>query len=291
MPTSYHTGGMASASLCIILGLLIIPVSSNMIDVVMSHAMLSPPEACLHGCAIWADLSGSYNNATQTTVDSLWMNHSVEFSAGSACSVPGNFGVPEGALCYCAGTPDSAVTTWGYCGDPSLPTPQQTNLQFGVDGNHVQVAFVTLDHGAAQLSPPMVEFCNGVACLNLTGTTTLAPEPQNPTRVYSYHFVPLPSPLLAATTYSYRARGGTANGVWGQWKSMSTRSPAAPLRFALFGDQGVYPFNNMGNVLADRVRALSLPLQVHSLPTRTLARTHGMYLAGSRSPGLCRTPG
>jgi hypothetical protein len=43
---------------------------------------------------------------------------------------------------------------------------------------------------------------------------------------------------------------------------MATRDPAQPLRFAIFGDQGVYPFNNMGNLIEDRAGGL-VDLVVH----------------------------
>jgi hypothetical protein len=228
----------------------------DMFDVVIPPDILAAPQTCVQGCAVWSDLAGSYNTVAQKTVDSLWVNISEQQLAGAACAIPGNFAVPEGALCYCAGTQSSPVSTWGYCTDPDVPTPQQVNLQYGVDGEHIQVAFVTLDHGSPLVAPPRVELCDAIGCLNVTGTTTRAPEPQNPTRVYSFHFVPLPSPLKPSTVYTYRARGGTELGAWGSWMSMKTRSTAdSPLRFALFGDQGVYPFNNMGNLMADRVRA------------------------------------
>lgn len=201
--------------------------------------------------------------ARQATVDALWLNSTLERLAGSSCAIPANLGVPEGAACYCAGTNSAPVDSWGYCGDPAIPTPQQVNLQFGADGDHVQVSFATLDHGATQTGSPIVELCDDDgSCVNVTGRTALAPEPQNPSRVYSYHFVPLPSPLKAATAYSYRARGGTTVGAWSPWMRMATRDPARPLRFAIFGDQGVYPFNNMGNLIEDRAGGL-VDLVVH----------------------------
>ena len=223
--------------------------AATMYDVIIAEGVLGDPPACVNGCAVWSDLAGSHNTASQATVDALWRNATLQHLSGSSCAIPANLGVPEGAACYCAGTVAAPVDSWGYCGDPEIPMPQQINLQFGASGEHVQVAFVTLDHGAAQVAAPLVQLCDDAGtCVNITGRAALAPEPQNPTRVYSYHFVPLPSPLKAGATYTYRARGGTAVGSWSPWMRMTTRNPAQPLRFALFGDQGVYPFNNMANL-------------------------------------------
>jgi hypothetical protein len=173
--------------------------------------------------------------------------------AGASCAIPANLAVPEGAACFCKGTPAAPTDQWGYCVDPPVPTPQQINLQFGGSGASLQVAFVTVDFGAPLAGPPLVELCDagGAACANYTGRTTRAPEPQNVTRVVSYSFVPLP-PLAAGTTYTYRCLPGTPVGAWSPWQRTSTPQAGAPLSFALFGDQGLYPFSSVGNLLDDR---------------------------------------
>jgi hypothetical protein len=222
-----------------------------MIDVIVDVA-LTAPVICPLGCVdSWTNLAASYNTASQSSIDAQWMNASMQAMAGSFCAIPGNFGVPLGALCYCKGSVSAPTNSYGYCADPVVSTPQQINLQFGSSGSELQVAFVTHDYGQPLVTAPMVELCGETGgCINVTGTTTRAPEPQDPSRVYSYHFVPLPS-LAPASPYSYRCLGGTAGGAWSAQKTLITRDPSQPLRFSLFGDMGLYPFNNIGNVLSD----------------------------------------
>lgn len=250
----------------LVLGIsLSVAVTAYQYDTVMQVSMGAPQECDPGlGCAAWSDLAGSYNSASQSSVDAFWINATKQASAGSSCAIPGNFGVPQGALCYCAGTAGAPVSTWGYCLDPPIPTPQQVNIQFGANGDEIQIAFVTLDEGAPLAFAPSVEWCDGSgrACVNISGATTRAPEPQLPSRVYSYSFVPIPQTLYnASLSYVYRARGPTAFGASSPWFRTKARAPG-PLRFALFGDQGVYPFSNMGNIYDD-VAADAVSFVVH----------------------------
>jgi hypothetical protein len=185
----------------------------------------------------------------------LWANATVQGLAGTACAIPANLAVPEGAACYCAGTQSAPTAQWGYCTDPAVPVAQQINLQFGADGSVLQVAFVSMDHSAPLVGPPQVQICSvgsAPACMNVTGHTTRAPEPQNTSRILSYSFVPLPT-LKPETEYTYRCKPGTNPAVWSEWQTMTTRATDGPMRFALFGDQGLYPYSSVGNLLDDRI--------------------------------------
>jgi hypothetical protein len=202
-------------------------------------------------------------------VDSLWASAVAERDAGSSCAIPANLGVPLGAACYCAGVPAAHSTAWGYCTEPEVPYPQQVNLQYGASGAELQVAFVTADRGAPLVRAPIVEACalGGGGCVNASGYTTRAPEPQLPSRVLSYSFVPLPPALTApGSRFTYRALPGTEPAAWSREFLVSLPTAGAPQRMAVFGDQGLYPFSSVGNLIDDaRAGAINSVLHLGDL--------------------------
>lgn len=249
-----------------------------MYDVIESA--MSPPSLCTNGCAKWSDLASDYNSANQSYVNSLWISSDAQSLAGSSCSMPANFnGAPGlvgpngpvesdfdfsfGPQCYCRGSSANPTSSSGYCLDPLVPTPQQVNLQFGMDENEFTVAFVTADNGLPLSKPPMAEFCQGT-CVNVTGFTNLFAETQNTQRVLSFHFVTLPSPLQSATTYTYRVIGGTENSVWSKVFTFTTRASGGSTKFALAGDLGIYPYNCFQNLLDDSSTSFFVHLGDHA---------------------------
>ena len=236
-------------------------VASNMIDVV--EPAMAAPVNCTHGCATWANLAGSFNKASQAAVNALWASPAQLAAAGSSCAIPGNWGVPDSAVCYCAGTATQPSSAWARCADPVVPSPQQVFLQHGATQDELIVSFTTVVAAGgprrlragpgAGASPPRVELCRaGGSCVTTNGTTTLYSEAQHTARVYAFHFVVLPPALLApGVTYTYRCHSGDAGGAWSPEFTFVRPAAAAPLRFALFGDMGLYPFNNIGNLVND----------------------------------------
>lgn len=220
---------------------------------------MAPPLVCQHGCARWAQLADDHNNASQASVNRLWMSPAMLSSAGAACAIPGNLGVPDSPICYCAGTAAQPTSARGRCADPLVPTPQQINLQYGASQDELIVSFVTIAASGAPLaaaaranSTPVVELCDAAACVNATGTSTLYREAQHASREYLFQFVPLTRDLLVpGTHYTYRCISGESGAVWSSPLTFRMRDAAAPLRFALFGDMGLYPFNNLGNLVND----------------------------------------
>jgi hypothetical protein len=251
------------------LNLCFMSTHAMMYDVIES--VMTPPSICTNGCASWIDLASDYNTANQSIVNSLWISQDAQALAGSSCSMPANFiGQPGlvksdgpvqsdfdfsfGPQCYCKGTPSLPTAASGYCQDPAVPTPQQINLQFGMNEHELTVAFVTVDNGAPILNPPRAEFCSGLtfsSCKNVTGYTNRFTETQNSERVLSFHFVTLPAPLQASTMYSYRVIGGTVNSVWSDVFNFKTRSNSVSTKFAMAGDLGIYPYNCFQNLLDD----------------------------------------
>lgn len=242
---------------CVKMSLLLIAFTSGcaayMHDTVIGVPM-TPPLECEFGCAVWADLSNSHSDASQAYVDSLWADAVAERAAGSSCAIPANWGVPQGAACYCAGVPAAHSTAWGYCSEPRVPTPQQVNLQYGASGAELQVAWVTADRGAPLVRAPLVEVCApaGGGCVNASGRSARAPEPQLPSRVLTYSFVPLPAAATApGARFTYRALPGTEPAAWSQAFEVQLPAAGAAQRMAVFGDQGLYPYSSVGNLIDD----------------------------------------
>lgn len=225
-------------------------VASYQLDTVITAPMV-PPVNCPYGCANWANLRGSHNTYSQDTMDSLWRD--VKLMDTTQCAIPAGIDVPMGGMCWCAGIPADLRDDYGYCSPPTTPYPMQVNLQFGVNGDELQVAFVTEDFGLPLINPPLVEVCDAGLCVNITGKTTRAPEPQNPEKVVSYSFIVLPTSLtLPGASLTYRCRPGTVPASWSETFPLSIPQSNAVRTYALFGDQGLYPYSSVGNLIDDQ---------------------------------------
>ena len=225
--------------------------SAYQLDTVIPVPMRAPAE-CPHGCAQWADLANSHNDASQAAVDRLWASKVAEREAGASCAIPANWGAPMAAYCYCAGVPAAHTAAWGACSEPDVPTPQQVNLQFGASGAELQVAWVTADRGAPLVRAPLVELCAAGACVNVSGSAARAPEPQLPSRVLTFAFVPLPAAATApGARFTYRALPGTAAAAWSREFAVALPAAGAAQTLAVFGDQGLYPYSSVGNLIDD----------------------------------------
>ena len=189
-------------------------------------------------------------------------------------TMPGAFG----AFCYCknaSATPGS--TLWAHCQSPRL-TPQQVNIQLAGTSS-VVVSFVTFGdvdvHGTCSAgtpdcpppvvavweaggTPPGPNFSGHTVSGNSTvydtdavpynkaGRDAWSPEPE---RRYSMHFVRLAG-LKPGTTYEYRVRSDKDE-TWSLWSGTYKFRFGDMKKFAMFGDMGVFEWNNMANLLAD----------------------------------------
>jgi len=173
----------------------------------------------------------------------------------TSCAIPANIGVPGTAMCWCAGIPAALTAEWGYCLSPRTPYPQQVNIQYGSSDRELQIAFVTEDFDLPVVSPPIVEVCvvGDAGCFNVTGRSTRVPEPQLPSRILTFSFVPLPTSLtLPGAHFTYRALPGTSPADWSEAFLVTLPPPQQRERtYALFGDQGLYPYSSVGNLLSD----------------------------------------
>lgn len=261
---------MATAAV-VVLALLTATATANNYDVLAPE--LAPPAACALGCARWSDLAASSNTYDQAAADGEWADPAALLAAGSSCAMPANAtGGPQlralrydfslGPTCFCAGTQSAPTSARGACLDAPDAAPYGVNVAFGGAAGSFVVAFTTEDAGAALVRAPVVELCGpGLpsACVNASGATARYAEPQLTSRVHSGHTVPLPA-LVPGARYAYRVRGGTAGGAWapaGAARLAFDAPPAAPARFTVVGDAGVYAYNMFSNLVADHAAGAS----------------------------------
>jgi len=92
--------------------------------------------------------------------------------------------------------------------------------------------------------------------------------------VYNFHFVKM-ADLQPGQVYYYRVRAGGS--AWSTVHSFSTAVAEGPTTAAIFGDMGVYSYNNMGNLLEDS-DAARISAIFH-------LGDHGYHLTGTRGDG------
>ena len=134
---------------------------------------------------------------------------------------------------------------WDYCTSAD-GVPEQINVQIGGTTDSVVVSFVTFGPKPAQ--PPTVYAGTSAAAL----TTAVHGEThQHVTaakdRVYWMHFVRL-SQLKPRAQYHYKVTAGGANSTVFAFRAGYSSGATA---VNIYGDMGVYTWNNMGNVAAD----------------------------------------
>jgi hypothetical protein len=232
-----------------------------MLDVILASDRARAPAECPSGCALWANLSADGNGRDQDAVNAKFRYQVPPANAGRSCAMPAyDPGESGPGWCYCKDV--GAKDTWGYCLDPLGSVPEQLNLQFvDSDAGAVTLAFVTVDGHAP--SAPLAQLSTSpslAGAANFSGVTNFWVQ-EGSSRQYSFHFVPF-SGLAPATTYYYRASSGASGAQWSAIQKYTTRDPSKPLRFAIFGDMGVYPVNNM-DLLANASTAGEIAFVVH----------------------------
>lgn len=252
--------------------LLLLPANvRGMYDVLLDSSRALPPAECPHGCALWANLSADGNTRDQTTVNDKFRFLAPPPSAGRSCAMPaydpGELGL---GWCYCRASLDSS---WGNCLPLRGSVPEQLNLQWVADDAY-SLGFVTFD-GYAPSAPTVLlatspDLANGRV---ISGVTNYWAQ-EGSTRQYSFHFVPLTG-LLPATTYFYAASSGAQGGVRSAVYSFTTRDPAAPLKFGIFGDMGVFPVNNMDVLHNDSSISLVVHMGDHAYQMSSDDGAHG----------------
>lgn len=235
---------MASQLWCVCAGFLVATTNANMYDVVMPHR--KPPSKCTYGCALWSDLASDGCTRKQADVDKKWSKGKAPVDAGRNCAMPSNDPGQYGDWCYCK---NSNNEDWDYCLSPDDSTPEQINLQM-VDPTMVTVNFVTFTPPTTAAVPtgqvgsdPSLK-----SAMTVEGVTHKYVETGGLHREYYMHFVRFGN-LTERTRFYYRVAG--PNGAWSDVLSFTSLYSSGLTKFAVFGDMGVYSYNNMGNMFDD----------------------------------------
>eukprot|EP00040_Diaphanoeca_grandis_P044266 m.11825 g.11825 ORF g.11825 m.11825 type:complete len:626 (-) comp9000_c0_seq1:97-1974(-) len=254
--------------------------AANMYDVISPWKL--PAGKCTHGCAAWTE----FGNWTK----GWWANESLAAEAGSSCAQLANApGLSKpapvldptgvggvGAWCFCAAAPGLERTmstiadmpTFDYCENP-LDYPTQINIQIA-SPTTVVLSFVTFETVAPDASPIGLVGLDENSLKPSTGDAVTHVYVKAGTngagnRTYFMHFVVLPN-LAPRTRYFYKVKSGGATCAWSGVYSFRSGYTAAdsgePTRVAIFGDMGIYSWNNMINMQQD-VATDAIDLVVH----------------------------
>ena len=153
--------------------------------------------------------------------------------------------------CYCKN--ESSAGQRGNCLSPTA-LPTQINLQMA-GPTEVVASFVTFETMKESYKPEAqystdasfpagnVQVASGL-CHHFTQTGS-------PDKHYAMHFVRIGG-LEEKTTYHYRVRSNP-DADWTSGGSFKSLYSSGLTKFAIFGDMGLYSYNNMGNLKQDAV--------------------------------------
>ena len=245
---------------------------TNMYD--MIYTDYEPPKSCIYGCANWNHLEKDGSNIKQNLSDSFWVNKSNILFANNSCAWPGKtvngsddytINAPgyAGPFCWCKHTEEGFYSEWGYC-TVKTHNPDQINLQLSERGS-VVINFITfcstdgINKSCINNNTyPKVEYkkINDSFFYNKTGithyysTSNKILNNKQPVRHYNMHFIRIDN-LENNQKYLYRVHNGYKNGLWSSLYTMKTIDYESDTKFAVFGDMGVFRWNNMANLEKD----------------------------------------
>ncbi len=219
---------------------------AEMYDVVSPK--LLPPAG---GCKAWSDVPAQ---------DKYWRAGKAPADAGSFCAQQGK-GNPEAHWDPVMGSGAQAHYISAYCvsarsGKVEQCTspqhvPEQVNVQIA-SPDTVVISWVTFEDTPGALAP--VANVTTAAGESTTFKGVTHKHLTAGKRVYMMHFVKV-SDLSPKAKYSYSVKSGHLLGEWSD--TFTFRAPydhtAGPTKIALYGDMGVYSWNNMENLHQDTV--------------------------------------
>ncbi len=122
------------------------------------------------------------------------------------------------------------------------------------------IAFVTYEASPPQY-PPIAKLSSAVAGeMEVQGVTHR--HVTNGGRIYYMHFVRVTN-LKPRVPYSYAVRAN-AEGAWSRQFSFRSPYSEGETRIAVYGDMGVYEWNNMGNLYEEAVLNQTVDLIIHA---------------------------
>ena len=234
--------------------------SALMYDVISKHAV--PPSG---GCMEWSNAPAKHNafwaHGAPPTGAGAFCAQQAKGSANSSCwgTLPGAHGISHGSACptsYCISKSTGEIA---FCTSAS-GVPEQVNVQVaGPDA--VVVQWITFEI-KAPANPPVVTLGISSGALNTSVTGVTHVHKTAGGRTYFMHFVRLLR-LSARTKYYYTVASGGAGAATSD--EFAFRAPYAdgPTRINLYGDMGVYSWNNMGNLKHDNDHELA-DLVIHA---------------------------
>ena len=204
-----------------------------------------------NGCAKWSDLAGDGNTRSQRAVNAKWALGRAPDDAGRNCAMPSND--PDMTYwCYCKGSGDAS---WDYCASPAAPVPEQINIQHTGTHSIAVVSFVTFSEPSlSQGSAPQVRWGSTNSSLDESaqGVTRVYIESGNQHRTYYLHFCKITGLRPRSNVY-YQVR--SAGSDWSNVMSFRTLyygvGDGGVTKIGIFGDMGVYKYNNMANLERD----------------------------------------
>jgi hypothetical protein len=274
-----------AAAIVLLAGSVLPAGRANMYDLFERDKLF--PLGCATGCAPWAEVAAARraNNATWVgkivDVDASFAAGRVPADAANLCAMPGMANPGEvgneswwdhiqaaygGSFCFCedASKAKDAADRYvaGYCRSDH-GVPEQINLQIA-SASTVVVGFVTFER-SFPANPPTAEFGKegGSSVETLSGVSHWYVEKAGPCdfpntnpctaegRNYTMSFVKFQS-LEPGQRYSYRVKSGASDGQWSDtFTFRSAQADGGHTRLAVYGDMGVYGYNNMANLKQD----------------------------------------
>jgi hypothetical protein len=252
---------------------------ANMYDVFERHKLF--PAKCPGGCAPWtevAEMRAQHNLTHLRDTGALFAAGLVPADAANLCAMPGmanptDYTVEDetwtehayaGSFCYCKNATANidSMYTAEYCRS-SKGVPEQINLQIASAGT-VVVGFVTFET-VMPAEPPVALFGKeGATPQLLQGVSHWYMEKSGPKcnypntnpcvtdgRNYTMSFVKFAN-LEAGANYTYKVKSGSPVGQWSDNFTFRAAEPSGgTTRVAVYGDMGVYSYNNMQNLKED----------------------------------------
>eukprot|EP01046_Picozoa_sp_COSAG06_P030898 COSAG06_NODE_2967_length_6018_cov_4.008785_1_plen_836_part_00 len=234
-------------------------------DVIERHK-LPPPE----GCVPWAALPGW---------DRYWTSGKPPVGVGASCVQHGNgnplepcahsrqfkdcvrnesgWDQPAFGLAYCVSRTTGNMT---FC-TSAMQVPEQINVQIA-SSSGVVVSFVTFEPVAPQQPPVAIVSRRGTVGHEATLRGVTHRHVTTGGRVYWMHFVLL-ADLAPRQRYDYRVSSGGAGAKLSDRFSFRAPYGEGETKVDLYGDMGVFTFNNMGNLYNDTVVREDADLIMH----------------------------
>ena len=224
-------------------------------------SLRQPPDTCLEGCARWEYLESDGCVEDQASADAKWAAGKAPANAGRNCASPGKAPGQYGSWCYCKDARKLNLSTWDYC-QAEKAQPEQMNLQLSAEGQLV-ASFATFGPDELDGNPSCqyalaingseeaawIQATTNQTTVIATGVTHAHMSPVGDRTVY-LHFVRLDH-LKPRASYTYSCTSGSYNRIWSPPATFRAPYASGETRLAMFGDMGVYSWNNMGNLVRD----------------------------------------